>query len=65
MRRLTQTCVEPGCRGSCASDEVLVSAYCAVDSGNARSPAVNIDALGSASCPQGLQNTLTLICGKI
>ena len=65
LRRLTQTCVQPGCRGTCASDEVLVSAYCAVDSGNARSPAVNIDALGSASCPVGLQYTLTLICGKI
>jgi hypothetical protein len=57
--------MEPGCRASCASDEVLISAYCAVESGAARSPAVNIDALGAASCPNGAQYNLTLFCGKL
>lgn len=64
LRRLTFTCVEPGCVGSCASDETLVSAYCAVDAGRGRSPAVSIDMQGTATCPQGLQYTLLMTCGK-
>ncbi len=65
LRRLTQGCIEPGCRISCASDEVLINAYCAVDSGKGKSPAVSIDSQGAATCPNGIQNTLVLICGKI
>jgi hypothetical protein len=65
LRRLTQTCIEPGCRLSCASDETLINAFCAVDSGKGKSPQVNIDSQGSATCPNGIQNSLILICGKI
>jgi hypothetical protein len=64
LRRLVLTCVEPGCVGTCASDETLVSAYCAVDSGRGKSPAVSIDMQGSATCPQGLQYSLVMTCGK-
>ncbi len=65
LRRLSQGCIDPGCRINCASDEVLVSAYCSVTSGKGRSPAVSIDSQGTATCPNGIENTLTLICGKI